>query len=233
MSVANCGAFYFDASALVKLVADDDDEKDGREAVRNLYWNNANMYATSYCVTETSGVFKRKFNQKQIGHAEYVRYCMDFTKKILGGNLHIDEVPIVSVPIFQHAGRLMTKYGIDFVDSLQLITLLCGKSSIMINESQSLFVTADDALANAARKEGARVSATQGHRSASVIWFEAFRDTSEPQPITAIAPIFTPHVESRYFEGAASRHPKIESFEGYGTFPSQESRSNNGAARAR
>lgn len=157
MTVVNCGAFYLDASALVKLVADDDDENDGREAVRNLYSNNANMYATSYCVTEALGAFKRKFNHKQISQEEYVRYCMDFTKKVLGGSLHIDEVPIVSVPIFQHAERLMIKYAIDFVDSLQLITLLHGKFSIMINESQSLLVTADDALANAARKEGARV----------------------------------------------------------------------------
>jgi predicted nucleic acid-binding protein len=157
MPVVNCRACYFDASALVKLVADDDDEKDGREAVRNLYWNNANMYATSYCVTEALGVFKRKFNHKKIGQDDYVRYCMDFAKKILGGNLHIDEVSIVSLPVFQDAERLITKHGIDFIDCLQLVTLLRGKFNIMIDQSRSLLVTADEALARAARAEGASV----------------------------------------------------------------------------
>jgi predicted nucleic acid-binding protein len=152
--IVSTRACYFDASALVKLVADDDDEKDGREGVRNLYWNNANMYATSYCVTETLGVFKRKFNQKQIGQDEYARYCMDFAKKILGGNLHIDEVAILSLPVFQEAERLITKHGIDFIDSLQLLTLLHGRFRYMVDRSQSLLVTADEALAKAARAEG-------------------------------------------------------------------------------
>jgi hypothetical protein len=87
----------------------------------------------------------------------HVRYCMDFTRKILGGNLHIDEVAILSLPVFQDAERLMTKHNIDFIGSLQLVTLLRGKFRHMVDRSQSLLVTADEALARAARAEGAIV----------------------------------------------------------------------------
>jgi hypothetical protein len=78
MPVVSCRVCYFHSSALVKLVADDDDEKDGREAVRNLYWNNANMYATSCCVTEKLGFSRQNSSISKLARTN-VRYCLDFT----------------------------------------------------------------------------------------------------------------------------------------------------------
>ena len=69
---------YLDASALVKLVADDRDEEPGRDAVRKYYHNNANMKATPYCVAEALSVFKRKFLRKMISRDEYKRYVKEF-----------------------------------------------------------------------------------------------------------------------------------------------------------
>jgi hypothetical protein len=45
-------AHYLDASALVKLVADDSDEEPGRDVLRKYYHEHSNRYATSYCITE-------------------------------------------------------------------------------------------------------------------------------------------------------------------------------------
>ena len=90
------GAHYLDASALVKLVADDPDEEPGRDKLRAYYYSHANQYATSYCVTETLSAFKRKVLSKRINEAQYVKYIRDFINKIIGGNLQIDEVPILS-----------------------------------------------------------------------------------------------------------------------------------------
>ena len=51
----------------------------------------------------------------------------------------------------------MQAHGLDFIDSIQIVTLLKGTYSGLVGTSQSLFITADRALAVAARKEGARV----------------------------------------------------------------------------
>jgi len=58
---------YVDASTLVKLVAEDESERLGRQELREYYWaNTANMYATSSSVTEAISVFKSKYARKQI-----------------------------------------------------------------------------------------------------------------------------------------------------------------------
>jgi predicted nucleic acid-binding protein len=67
-----------------------------------------------------------------------------------------DHVPI-SVQILEHAERIMAEHELDFVDALQLVTVLRGKFSVLVGDSASLFVTADHDLAVAARKLGAQV----------------------------------------------------------------------------
>jgi hypothetical protein len=56
-----CRAHYLDASALVKLVAEDADDEPGRAVLRSFYWENtANVYATSFSVAESLSAFKSK-----------------------------------------------------------------------------------------------------------------------------------------------------------------------------
>lgn len=150
-------AHYLDASALVKLVADDPDEEPGRAVLRKYYREHSCRYATSYCVTETLSAFKLKFVRGQIDENHYIRYVRDFISTVLGGNLQIDDVPILSPIVFTEAERLIGTYKIDFIDCFQIVTILQGRFRIFPGESKSILITADYQLATVARAEGARV----------------------------------------------------------------------------
>ncbi len=148
---------YFDASALVKLVADDVDEEPGRSALRKYHREHAHPgYTTSFCIAETFGAFKLKFLRKKISEKEYLAYVRNFIR-VTGNTFQVDEVPILSPVVSSEAERLVARYKIDFVDCFQIVTIMRGRFRIFVGESQSILVTADHELAKAARSEGARV----------------------------------------------------------------------------
>ena len=150
-------AHYFDASALVKLVANDEDEEPGRAELRDYYDAETNHFATSYCVTEALSAFKSKFIRHRINQDEYINYVDTFIRTVIGANLKIDEVPILSVAVTDEAKRLVKAYKIDFLDAFQIVTVLNGRHRHGAGESKSILITADRSLARAARDEGARV----------------------------------------------------------------------------
>jgi predicted nucleic acid-binding protein len=148
---------YFDASALVKLVADDADEELGRDVLRKYHHDHANpKYATSFCIAEAFGAFKLKFLRKKISEKEYVSYLRNFIR-VTGNTFQIDEVPILEPIVISEAERLIAKYKIDFVDCFQIVTVLRGKFRIFNGPSQSILITADRELSRVARAESARV----------------------------------------------------------------------------
>ena len=146
---------YLDASAMVRVVADDSDEVPGRDALREYFFKHGQYRATSYCVAEALSAFKTKWLRGKISQAEYIRDVQKFFRLVVSA-LHIEEVPL-GVQLRQAAERLIAAYEIDFVDSIQIVTLMSGQYSIFIGDSQSVFITADQTLAAAARREGARV----------------------------------------------------------------------------
>ena len=150
-------AHYLDASALVKLVADDPDEEPGRDVLRKYYREHSNRYATSYCVTEAFSAFKLKFLRGRIPEAKYITYVHEFIRTVIGANLQIDEVSILLPVVRDEAERLIKTYQIDFLDCFQIVTVLQGRFRHFVAESQSILITADRELAKAARAEGARV----------------------------------------------------------------------------
>jgi predicted nucleic acid-binding protein len=153
-----CKASYFDTSALVKLVVDDPSEEQGREAVRKYYWSHiASVYTTPYCVAETFSVFKRKFLRGQITKEQYIKYIQTFTGRFLGTNLRQDQMSILSPVVFAETERLVNEHRIDFVDCLQIVTIMHGEFSKLGPNSKSILITADAELAKAARAEEARV----------------------------------------------------------------------------
>jgi predicted nucleic acid-binding protein len=159
-------ASYFDASALVKLVANDADEEPGRAAVRRHYFDNALMFSTSFCVAECLSAFKSKFTRKRIEKAEYIRYVREFLRLGLGLRLQLEDVEVLSPAMYGEALDLVEQYGIDFIDAMQIVTLLKGRFRGLVQGSQSLLITADRELARVARAESARV----------------WECTTEPQP---------------------------------------------------
>ncbi len=150
-------AHYFDASALVKLVANDPDEEPGRDVLRKYYREHSSRYATSYSVTEAFSAFKGKFVRRRISEDEYIRYVQDFIRTVIGANLQIDEVSIFSPGVHREAERLIQNYKIDFLDCFQIVTVLQGRFHRLGPQSKSILVTADRKLAEAARAEGAKV----------------------------------------------------------------------------
>jgi predicted nucleic acid-binding protein len=148
---------YFDASALVKLVADDADEEPGRNVLRKYHNDHAHPgYATSFCIAEAFGAFKLKFLRKKISEKEYVSYLRNFIR-VTGNTFQTDEVPILEPIVISEAERLIAKYKIDFVDCFQIVTIMRGKFRIFNGPSQSILITADRELSRVARAEGARV----------------------------------------------------------------------------
>ena len=151
-------AHYLDASALVKLVAEDPDEEPGRDAVRKYYWGNRDsVYAISYCVTDAFSAFKIKSLRHRITEDQYIKYILEFRRLILGVNLRIDDVPILSPIVSTEAERLIKKHNIDFLDCFQIVTILHGRFRVLGPNSRSILITADRDLAKAARAEGAKV----------------------------------------------------------------------------
>jgi predicted nucleic acid-binding protein len=145
---------YLDASALVKLVADDVDELPGRDAVRAYYWSHAaHVYSTSYSITEALSAFKFKYVRGLIVRDVYKHYIREFLKLTIGSNLRIDEVHILSPVVRDEFERLIDTYDIDFLDCFQLVTIMHGRYRVLVGGSKSLLITADKKLAEAARKE--------------------------------------------------------------------------------
>jgi predicted nucleic acid-binding protein len=147
---------YFDASALVKLVAEDVDEKPGRDVLREYFRNCASRYTTSFCIAEAFGAFKRKFQRKKISLEQYIDYVRNLIREIVN-HFKVDEVPILSHDVVAKAEDLVAKYKIDFIDCCQIVTLTQGEFSFLVGPSQSILITADHALAVAARAEKAKV----------------------------------------------------------------------------
>ena len=148
---------YLDASALVKLVADDPDDEPGRTAVRKYYETHTCMMTTSHCLSEALSVFKSKFLRRRISRDDYIRYVDRFITITVGWKLEIDELPILSPKLLEESTNLIRKYNLDFVDCVQIVTILHGKYKIFCGDTKSVLITADRALAKAARAEGARV----------------------------------------------------------------------------
>lgn len=150
-------AHYLDASALVKLVANDEDELPGRDALREYYRQHSNRYATSYCVTEALSAFKLKFLRGRITETDYIKYVHEFIRTVVGANLEVDEVSILLPIVAEDAARLIQRHRIDFLDCFQIVTILHGRFRHLVGASQSVLITADRQLAKAARAEGVRV----------------------------------------------------------------------------
>ena len=148
---------YFDASALVKLVADDADEALGRDALRKYHHEHAHPgYTTSFCFAEALGALKNKCLRKKITQSEYLE-VVNKLLRVVANTFQTDELPTLDPTVQKEFQRLVSTYQLDFVDCLQIVTVLKGRFRIFDGPSKSILITADRELAKAARSEGVRV----------------------------------------------------------------------------
>jgi len=146
---------YLDASVIVKLLV----KEDGSERLKSYSEEHANFRTTTLCVGEALGVLKVKhFYRNEIDKEAY--FC---ASEILAGwisksgGLEIEEINLAQRDVFSEVEALCKKYTLDLSDGLQIFILKRGFYSSLQGDSAPILITADNELANAAKKEGGQV----------------------------------------------------------------------------
>ena len=143
---------YLDASALVKLVIDEENH----HHIRTYFDQHANFCATSLCLMEALGVIKGKWTSNRISEDQYFCSTQGIILKAWGGKIEIDPVNLFHPESLEAVQVLARKHTLDLSDALQLQTILKGKYSASGPNSASTLITADEKLATAAEAEGIR-----------------------------------------------------------------------------
>lgn len=141
---------YLDASAIVKLLV----EEDGSLEVRRYLERHANHLTTSLCFAESLGVLKSKHLHKRLSTDGYLAACEELIALVRHKNLIVEDIGITDWGVFNEVERLVKIHSIDLSDAFQLLTIRTGSISKLQLNSSPIFVTADKSLALAARKEG-------------------------------------------------------------------------------
>lgn len=152
MSIA-VNANFFDASALVKLYVDEP----GSESLRTYWKTQATRYTSPFCFYETLGALKRHRLKGKLTKEQYLRAAMDLMTWFRASRSRIHELDFEERDVFADAVALVEHHDLDLSDAFQLLTLQAGFFSALIGGSASVLVTADEDLAEAARRIGARV----------------------------------------------------------------------------
>lgn len=144
---ANC----FDASALVKVWVDEPDCGPARH-----YFNTQSptKYTTPFCYFETLSAMKLKWLRSQITREVYLNAAFALTVWFQASARKVNDIYLTHPPTFLKAKELVERYEVDLSDAFQLLSLKEGYFSSLVNDSQTLLVTADEKLANAAISEG-------------------------------------------------------------------------------
>jgi len=147
---ANC----FDASALLKVFT----TEDGSALVRD-YFNHRSptKYTTPFCFYEALSVLKVKWlYRKVLTKEQYTEAAFRLVAWFEASTRYAKDIDLKSPIVFSKVRSLAETYSIDLSDAFQILSVKEGYFSHLINQSQTVLVTADEALAKAARTEGVR-----------------------------------------------------------------------------
>lgn len=154
---------YIDASALIKLVVDEDD----CTKIREFFRSNVNFCTTSLCMSEALSRIKGLWKKGKAGQAKLtMEEYLSSTRNLLGnthtfckshGKMEIDENILSDISTHLKVEKIARDNKLDLSDALQLYTIKNGKYSHMGPESASILITADKELAKAAKAMGIRV----------------------------------------------------------------------------
>lgn len=148
------GANFFDASALVKVFTE---ETDG-EAVR-VYFHQGSptKYTTPFCFYESMNVLKSKWRyQGKLTHDQYNQAAWDLMAWYRPLTKY-EDLDLSHPLVFSEVKAIATKYNLDWSDAFQIVSVRDGFFARLVNDSQTLLITADSQLADAARSENLRV----------------------------------------------------------------------------
>lgn len=142
-----------DASALIKLVLNEN----GSQELKAYFSDNFTFWTTSICFGEALGILKTKYlYKKQISEKKYLN-DIEILVSFLNHKISIQEVNITDLVIYHQIEDAMKNHNLDFADAVQLVTLKFGFPAVFEGESKTIFITADNKLAKAAKDENLRV----------------------------------------------------------------------------
>ncbi len=143
-------ATCFDASALVKLYVDEP----GSEALRQ-YWNTqATRYTTPFCLYETLSILKGRKRQGVLTKEQYLKAATHAVTWFRSSHRQMRDIEFTEHEFFREARELVDQTNLDLSDAFQLLSLQIGYFRHLAGGSRTLLVTADEALAKAARDRG-------------------------------------------------------------------------------
>ena len=147
---ANC----FDASALVKVFA----QEDGSDLVRNYFYNRSpTKYTTPFCFYEALSVLKTMWlYRKKLTREQYSDSAFRLTAWFGASTRYTNDIDFKDPVVFSKVRALVELHSLDLSDAFQILSVKDGYFSGLINQSQTVLVTADKSLALAARAEGVR-----------------------------------------------------------------------------
>jgi len=147
------GASCFDASALVKIFTS---EHDGDAVRRHFREGSPTKYATPFCFYETMNVLKGKWlYQKQLTQDQYnvaARSLMAWFRPLT----KYPDLDLGHPLVFLEVQKIAQKHALDWSDAFQIVSVKDGFFARLVNDSQTILVTADRRLAAVARAEGLR-----------------------------------------------------------------------------
>jgi predicted nucleic acid-binding protein len=154
MSNFNARADFFDASALAKVFSDEPNSVVVRE-----YWHSrATKYTTPFCFHEAMNVLKSKWkNKEQLTLSSYLEAAFHLTTWYGASSSTIKDLDFTDPLTFAETKSIVERSGLDLSDAFQIMSIKKGYFSVLVNDSATVLVTADNALAEAAMGEGLRV----------------------------------------------------------------------------
>ena len=144
---------YLDASAMVKLVIDEDYSA----RVRSYMFEPERSWrvCTSFCFAEALGALKLRNKRGELSDEGYLSGSRKLIHLVRNKSVEVLEGDFSSFTAFAEAERIVKDYSIDFLDAFQLVSVKDSWGHLA-PPSQPLLVTADSALSKAAEGEGVK-----------------------------------------------------------------------------
>lgn len=143
-----------DASALVKRYV----TENGSADLQVYMAGEANWYTTLFCFFEALSVLKGKLGRNEICEDQYHKAGFDMMSEARAFvRIMESDLDFLDPITFSEAAKICRTHKLDLSDAFQILSVKRGYASRLVGDSQTVLVTADKKLAEAATQEGLKV----------------------------------------------------------------------------
>jgi predicted nucleic acid-binding protein len=134
------------------------DEPGSRLAKDYFHGRAPARYTTPFCFYEALNILKAKWlYQGKISDIQYRKSASDLVVWYASIRHSVTEFDLTSRRGLKAVREISERHSLDFSDAFQIVSVKFGPYSRLVDRSQTLLITADRALAAAARAEGVLV----------------------------------------------------------------------------